>query len=248
MANLKAVLDIDKKEIFFRSINTAIPLPQSENGHFLLNFRDVHGFLENEDTQDPPPTILNVAEDISAFLGDSETVPTLEELCQAEPRAGALHDEHMSAHKDADAPKILGDDAMVSSLGNFSQADTPGSAQDVDNDPDVEKENDLSTPSAQPDTNDPLPVDSENQQINSPCSKTLDCSGIGDFVNALDNALSAVSLRQIKQTTGPMLAEGLKKIHALWGHPSAAQLKKSLSHIEGLPNETNRVVERITKE
>ena len=69
-----------------------------------------------------------------------------------------------------------------------------------------------------------------------------------DFVNALDNALSAVSLRQIKQTTGPMLAAGLKKIHALWGHPSAAQLKKSLSHIEGLPNETNRVVERITKE
>ena len=45
-----------------------------------------------------------------------------------------------------------------------------------------------------------------------------------------------------------MLAEGLKKIHALWGHPSAAQLKKSLSHIDGLPSETNRVVERITKE
>ena len=106
LANLKAVLDIDKKEIFFRSIDTAIHLPQSENGHFLLNFRDVHGFLENEDTQETLPTILNVSEDISTFLGDDEMVPPLGDLCQAEPKGSAPHVENTSVRKDAEAPFV----------------------------------------------------------------------------------------------------------------------------------------------
>ena len=139
-----------------------------------MNFRDVRGFLENEDTKEILPTILNVSGDISTFLGEDEKVPSLGDLCQAEPK---------------------------------------GSAPAVENTP-VKRDVKVS-----------LPVDSDNDQTVSPCSQTLDSSGAGDFVNALNNALSAVSLRQIKQTTGPMLAEGLKKIHALWGHPSAAQLK-----------------------
>ena len=72
--------------------------------------------------------------------------------------------------------------------------------------------------------------------------------GAGYLDDTLDHALSAVSLQQIKNATGPMPAEGLKKIHALWGHLSAAQLKKSLSHVEGMPAETKRIIERITKE
>ena len=190
-------MDIEKKEIFFRPIDIAIHLAQSENGHFLLDFRDAHGFLENEDTKEILPTIFNVYEDISTFLGDDEMVPSLGDLCQAEPKGGAPAVE----------TTLVKSDVTVS-----------------------------------------LSADSDNKQTVSPCSRTLDSSGSEDFVNALNNAFSAASLRQIKQTAGPMLAEGLKKIHALWGHPSAAQLKKSLSHIEGLPNETNRVVERITKE
>ena len=140
-------MDIDKKEIFFRPIATAIHLPQSENGHFLLNFRDVRGFLENEDTQEPLPTILNVSEDISTFLGDDEMVPSLGDLCQAEPKGSAPHVENASAQKDADGnlsvdpgnkqitsqcsediSTFLGEDEKAPSLRDPCQAEPKGSA------------------------------------------------------------------------------------------------------------------------
>ena len=233
LANLKAVLDVDKKEIFFRSINTAIHMPQSDNGHFLLNLRDSNGPLENEDPLEPLPTILNVVEDFCDFLGGSEAVPTLDEICQAEPREGALCDNSSVIPPDSPPSQPFGTEAEVSSSAIPSPSDALGSSSDVGNGSDLEQNN---------------PTDQENKHPISLCSTTADCSGVENFVSVLDNALSAVSLRQIKQTSGPMLAEGLKKIHALWGHPSAAQLKKSLSHIDGLPSETNRIVERITKE
>ena len=112
-----------------------------------MNFRDVHGFLEDEDAKEILPTILNVSEDISTFLGEDEKAPSLGDLCQAEPK---------------------------------------GSAPAVENTP------------AKRDVKVSLSVDSDNKQTVSPCSQTLDSSGTGEFVNALDKALSAVSLRQIK--------------------------------------------------
>ena len=89
LANLKATINIENNEIYFGAIDQTIHLEQSENGHLLINFRDVQNIAEMEDENEHIPTVLTVAEDLFAFLGEEKAVPSMGGPSQAEPLEGA---------------------------------------------------------------------------------------------------------------------------------------------------------------
>ena len=90
LANLKATINLENSEIYFGAINQTIRLQQSADGHFLVNFRDVHTFAGIENENEHTPTNSTVVEGLFAFLGEEKAVPFMGGQSQAEPLYGAL--------------------------------------------------------------------------------------------------------------------------------------------------------------